>query len=141
MTAIPQPWRPSQFIDDFPGDRRQAPRCKVKLRVTLRCNPVSTTVVNATASELIGETRDLSEIGLAVRVPSNHIDHRYLNVVGSLVHLTLDLPAGPAQMLVTPRWCEKLSEEDVESYLIGLRITKMRDEDWVALVRYVHQLA
>jgi hypothetical protein len=98
-------------------------------------------VGNATATKLIGETRDLSEIGLAVRVPSNHIDHRYLNVVGSLVHLTLDLPAGPVQMLVTPRWCEKLSEEDAESYLIGLRITKMRDQDWVALVRYVHQLA
>jgi hypothetical protein len=140
LTAILQPWRPSQFIDDFPEGRRQAPRCTVKLRVTLRCNPVSTTVGNTTATELIGETRDLSEIGLAVRVPSNHIDHRYLNVVGSLVHLALDLPAGPVQMQVTPRWCQKLSAEEVESYLIGLRITEMRDEAWVALVRYVHDL-
>jgi len=97
-------------------------------------------VANGTAAELIGETRDLSEIGLAVRVPSNRIHHRYLSVVGGRVHLTLDLPAGPVQMLVTPRWYQKLSEEEVESYLIGLRITEMRDEAWVALVRYVHDL-
>ena len=140
MTAIPQAGRPNHFIDDFPEGRRQAPRCKVKLRVSLSCDPASITVGNATAAELIGETHDLSEIGLAVRVPSNHIHHRYLNVVGSRVHLTLDLPAGPVQMLVTPRWCQKLSEEEGESYLIGLRIREMRDEAWVALVRYVHDL-
>ena len=90
-------------------------------------------------SELIGETSNLSEIGLAVAVPSNRIDHRYLNVVGCCVHLTLDLPAGPVQMLVTPRWCQKLWEEEgVESYLVGLRITEMSDEEWVGLVRYVY---
>jgi len=105
--------------------------------VSLRCDSASTAPGNATAAELVGETRDLSEIGLAVRVPSNHIDRRYLNVVGGRFQLTLDLPAGPVQILVTPRWCEKLSEENVESYLIGLRITEMRDEAWVALVRYV----
>ena len=88
---------------------------------------------------MIGETRNLSEIGLAVSMPSNHIDHRYLNVVGCRVHLTLDLPVGPVQMLVTPRWCQKLLEEEgVESYLVGLRITEMIDEEWVGLVRYVH---
>lgn len=140
MTAKLQAWRPSHFIDDFPEGRRQAPRCKVKLRVTLRCDQPSTAVGNVTAAELIGETRDVSEIGLAVRVPSNHIDHRYLNVVGSLVHLTLELPAGSVQMQVTPRWCQKLSEEEVLRYLIGLRITEMSDEAWVALVRYVHDL-
>jgi hypothetical protein len=110
----------------------------VKLRVSLRCDP-STAVGNATAAELIGETRDLSEIGLAVRVGSNHIDHPYLNVVGSQVQLKLDLPTGPVSMLATPRWCQNLStESEVGTNLIGLRITKMSDEAWVALVRYVH---
>lgn len=139
MTAIPQAWRPSHFIDEYPEGRRQAPRCQVKLRVSLRCDPASTEVGNGITAELKGETRDLSEIGLAVRAPSNRINQRYLNVVGSRVHLTLDLPAGPVQMWVTPRWFQKLSEEEVESYLIGLRITEMRDEAWVALVRYVHE--
>jgi PilZ domain len=139
LTAIPQAWRPSHFVDDFPEGRRQAPRCEVKLRVSLRCDPASTEVGNATAAELIGETRDLSEIGLAVRVPSNHSDHRYLNVVGTSVQLTLDLPTGPVSMLATPRWCQTLSAEDeAGTNLIGLRITKMSDEAWVALVRYVH---
>lgn len=109
----------------------------MKLRVSLRCDPASA-VGNRSAALLIGETRDLSEIGLAVRVPSNHSDHRYLNVVGISVQLTLDLPTGPVSMLATPRWCQTLfAENEVGTNLIGLRITKMSDAAWVALVRYV----
>ncbi|MDQ6652465.1 MAG: PilZ domain-containing protein, partial [Acidobacteriota bacterium] len=89
-------------------------------------------------SEMIGETRNLSERGLAISVPSNHLDHRYLNIVGCQVDLTLDLPTGPIQMQVTTRWCKRLLEEETERYLVGLLITKMRDEEWVAMVRYVH---
>jgi hypothetical protein len=135
-----QAGQPSHFVDDFPGGRRQAPRCEVKLRFSLRIDRSAAQATGSgSAPELIGETRNLSEIGLAVSVPSNRIDHRYLNVVGCHFHLTLDLPAGPVQMLVTPRWCQKLCAEDgVESYLVGLRITEMSDEEWVGLVRYVH---
>jgi hypothetical protein len=78
------------------------------------------------SSEMIGATRNLSEIGLAISVPSNQIDHRYLNVVGCKLDLTLNLPTGPIQMQATTRWCKKLLEEEAgEGYLIGLRITKM----------------
>jgi hypothetical protein len=91
------------------------------------------------SSEMVGATRNLSEIGLAISVPSHQIDHRYLNVVGCKLDLRLNLPAGPIQMQVTTRWCKKLLEEEAgEGYLIGLRITKMSDEEWVSLVRYVH---
>jgi hypothetical protein len=42
-------------------------------------------------------------------------------------------------MLATPKWYNWSSEEGEEkSYLVGLRITEMSDEEWVLLVRYVH---
>jgi hypothetical protein len=140
LHATVQAWPHSDFVDDFPGGLRQNPRREVKLRVSLRFDLSSENRADSgRAAELIGETRNLSEIGLAVSVPSNRINHRYLNVVGCRAYLTLDLPAGPVQMQVTPRWCQKLYEEaSVESYLVGLRITEMSDEEWVSLVRFVH---
>ena len=90
------------------------------------------------SSELIGETVNISETGVAIRASSSHIDHRYLNIVGCKLDLALNLPTGPVQMEVTTRWCKRLLEEETaERYLIGMRITKMSDEEWVALVRYV----
>ena len=147
MNAIPPAWQRSHFVDDFPGGQRQAPRREVKLRVSLRFSPSSlrAEAVESSqqssekqSSEMIGETRNLSERGLAIGMPSNHLDHRYLNIVGCQLDLTLDLPTGPIQMQVTTRWCKRLLEEETERYLLGLLITKMRDEEWVALVRYVH---
>ena len=106
--------------------------------MSLRCYPLSTADGEEAAAALTGETTNLSEIGVAVRLPSIRIDHSYLNVVGTQAQLTLDLPAGPVSMRVTPRWCQKISkDEESESYLIGLRITEMSDEAWVSLVRYV----
>src|SRR5947209_13060635 len=136
-------WPPEHFVDDFAGGRRQAPRCEVKLKVSLRfCfSSLAAEAASSAAqsSEMIGETLNLSEKGLAVSVPSNHIDHHYLNVAGGTLHLTLDLPDEPVQMHATPKWCRWHSEEDqAEGYLVGLRITEMKDEDWVHLVRYVH---
>jgi len=89
-------------------------------------------------AEMVGESRNLSEKGLAIRVPSNHIERQYLNVVGGQIQLALDLPTGTVQMRATPVWCRKLSEEQTsEGYLVGLRITEMTDQEWVRLVRYV----
>jgi hypothetical protein len=89
--------------------------------------------------EIIGETRNLSETGLAVSVASNHIGDRYFSVVGSTLQLTLYLPAGTIQIRATPKWCQwSTDEKTAKSYLIGLRITEMSDEEWVLLVRYVH---
>jgi hypothetical protein len=89
--------------------------------------------------EIIGETLNLSETGLAISVPSNKIGDRYLNIVGRTLQLTLELPAGTVQITATPKWCQWSSDAwDTKKFLIGLRITEMSDEEWVLLVRYVH---
>ena len=141
MSAKPQAWQLSHFVDDFPHGNRREPRCEVSLRVSLRFS-YSSERTEATGSiglaEMIGATRNLSEKGLAIRVPSNRIERRDLNVVGGQIQLALDLPNGTVQMRATPIWCKKLWEEEMsESYLIGLRITEMSDQVWVSLVRYV----
>jgi PilZ domain len=85
-----------------------------------------------------GYTRNLSETGLAIVVPSLHFGGRYLNVVGSPLHIQLALPQGRVRIRATPVRCERL--EDEEGYLIGVRITEMNDSEWVKLVQYVRAL-
>jgi hypothetical protein len=136
-------WPPNHFVDNFANGRRQAPRCEAKLRVSLRfCFNSLAVEANASAHsspEMLGETLNMSEKGLAVAVPSNHIDHHYLNVAGSRLHLKLNLPDEPVEMHATTVWCRWHSEEErTEGYIVGLRITEMNDEEWVRLVRYIH---
>ena len=144
MKGWPPSSRPERYVDDFAGGgRRQVPRCDARLSVRLRfglsTNDAEDRVGGPTSTEIIGETLNMRETGLAVSVPSNQIGDRYLNVVGSTIQLTLELPAGTVQIRATPKWCKWSSDEEAErSFLIGLRITEMSDEEWVLMVRYVH---
>jgi hypothetical protein len=151
LKGWPQSWRRERFVDDFAGGRRQVPRCEARLKVSLRFEP-SPTEENAQEeeaeaaaartteqAEIIAETINLSETGLAVSIASNRIGDRYLNVVGCTLQLTLELPAGTVRVRATPKWCQWSSDEGAaRSFIIGLRIIEMSDEEWVLLVRYVH---
>ena len=130
------------FVDDFAGGRRQAPRCEANLNVALRFNlspHEEEAGTRGPQSRLMwGETRNLSETGLAISLSSNHIGNRYFNVIGCELRITLELPDGSVQILAEPKWCKWLLEEEtVKSYLLGLKIIEMTDEEWVRLVRYV----
>jgi len=136
-----QPSQPKRYVDDSATPQRQSPRCKAKLGVSLRLSSPwlkGEGDVSSTA-ELRGETRNLSETGLAVSVPTNRIGNRYLNVMGCTLDLILELPSGPpVRMIAALKWCDWFLGEDTTSYQVGLRITEMKDEEWVRLVRYVH---
>lgn len=142
MHANPQLWQRSQLVPELTVDRREAPRCEVRLKIVIRFSSSlsAEAVKSATeAGEIIGESINLSETGLAVCVPSNRIGNRFLIIAGCKLYITLTLPTGPVQMHATPRWCDRLATAERSGcYLIGLRVTEMDDEQWVRLVRYVH---
>ena len=136
-----QPSRPKQVVDESFTAQRLSPRCQAKLGVSLRLSsPWLKAAGDASSTdEIRGETRNLSETGLALSVPSNRIGSRYLNVLGCTLDLTLELPTGPpVRMIAALKWCDWFLGESTTSYQIGLRISKMKDEEWVRLVRYVH---
>ncbi|HKQ50841.1 MAG TPA: PilZ domain-containing protein [Pyrinomonadaceae bacterium] len=144
MKSRPQSWPPSRYVDRVAPFRRQSPRCEARLKLSVRFGPplleVNSVDCDPPPGELRGLTRDLSETGLAVNLTSNHIGDRYFNVVGCTLQITLELPDGPVQIRATPKWCRWLTDEHEtrRSYLLGLRIIEMTDEEWVRLVRYVH---
>ena len=143
MKSRPQSWPPSHYVDRVAPFRRQAPRCEARLKLSVRFGlpllEVDLGDCDPPPDELRGQTRDLSETGLAVSLTSNHINDRYFNVVGCTLQVTLELPDGPVEIRATPKWCRWLDEEQTRrTYLLGLRIIEMTDEEWVRLVRYVH---
>lgn len=126
------------------SERRSAPRCEAHLEARLLFSlSLRGTGERAAAfpSLLEGYTRNLSETGLALIVPSLHFGGQYLNVVGSTLHICLELPGGNVPIRATPVRCERLDDNGRETgYLIGVRITEMNDSEWVRLVQYVRAL-
>lgn len=81
------------------------------------------------AQTLVGRTRNVSETGFALIVPSLSLGTGYLNDGNSTLRLALDLPSGKVEIHVVPVRSFQLTEKDKESgYFIGAQITYMSDE-------------
>jgi hypothetical protein len=87
---------------------------------------------------LMGHTRDISETGLSLVVASTHVSDYDLCEVGRLLKIKLSLPSGVAEMdseVVRSEW---LDEDDPrKGYFLGVRITKIRDEDRGRFTEYL----
>ena len=122
------------------GDRREAPRCQAQRKARL---VFSVTVLEGGARErtmpVEGYTRDISESGLALIVPSLRLGSTYLtNSDCRLRIVLLNLPVGEVEIEATPVRYEDLGEEG--GHLIGVRITKIKDSDRARLVEYLKTL-
>jgi hypothetical protein len=81
---------------------------------------------------LVGHTKDISEIGLALVVPIAEIDERYLMTESSKMQILLYLPNGTVEITARPIHYKSLDENSgegifAEGYLIGAEITKVSD--------------
>ena len=141
MRALQPAWQHSPSAAAA-HERRSAPRCEAYLEARLLfslSSQAATVGDSALPSPLEGHTRNLSETGLAIVVPSLRFGGHYLNLVGSPLHIQLELPTARVSIRATPVRCERLDEEE-EGYLVGVRITEMNDSEWVKLVQYVRKL-
>ncbi|HEY0005629.1 MAG TPA: PilZ domain-containing protein [Pyrinomonadaceae bacterium] len=134
-------WQPRGFQEE----RRASPRRAASLEARLLFSLTTRAEIKEDRSEapqltLKGRTRNLSETGLALEVPSIRLGRQYLNVVGSDLSINLELPSGPVGIKATPVRCERIKKETEQSYLLGVRIIEMSDGEWVRLVQYVRSL-
>ncbi len=90
---------------------------------------------------LVGYTRNISETGLALFVPSLRFGDHYLNVVGRQLRIMLKLPTGTVRIHATLVRCKQLEAQDgAEGFLLSACISEMNDSEWVELVQYVRTL-
>jgi hypothetical protein len=122
--------------DDQASNRRRAPRFKAQLRARLLFSVVLSGETPADGISgrlhLVGHTKDISEIGLALVVPIAEIDERYLTGEQSKMQIELYLPGGALKITARPVHYKLLDEHSAESvftegYLIGAEITKVND--------------
>lgn len=136
---------PSWQRNVFPLERRGAPRREVQIeaRLHLTVSPleVKTLDVMLPSPKIIGYTRNISETGLALIVPSIRIGDQYLNTVNCSLQIMLELPTGEVRIRATPVRYEQIVEPKAKrGYLIGVRIKEMSDNEWVQLVQYIRSL-
>lgn len=139
-------------------DRRASPRFEECLPYTAALNsPAAATPGRACdAPRIVGHTRDMSEGGLALIVPSLTFAYRHLLSPDFKLRLTLELPTGPVEIEGAPTHDRPLCDSDADMHymlsgeldavggarfygygddpkdsacIIGLKITAMSEED------------
>ena len=132
---------------DQTSNRRRSPRFKAQLRARLLFSVMlsgETSTAHSGRLNLVGHTKDISEIGLALVVPIAEIDERYLAGDNTKMQIELYLPKGAIKITARPVHYKAFDENSGESvfsegYLIGAEITKVSDHD--LFVEYLDTLA
>lgn len=123
------------------GNRRYARRVEVRLpfQVSLAEAYVNPNGLRRLPS-LSGSTLDISKTGLALVVPAIRIGEHYLAGDDRRLRLMLELPGGPIEMLVTSVRYESLGDEAERSYLIGVQIVDLNDDDREGYEQYLRRV-
>jgi len=92
--------------------------------------------------KLHGRTRDVSESGIGLVANSIYLGYTCVVDEGRALLVTLELPAGPVRMEVTAAHYLRLDAGSRDAtYLIGLRISSMPDEELTKYRRYLEALS
>lgn len=130
-------------MPSYPEDRRQFPRLNATLQVRLEFSVLLREGdVNETGVQHLracaGHTLNISAQGLAVVLHAQNIDEEYLAGGEGSMAIELDLPNGLAiEIHATPVRYEKLAE----GYLIGARISEMRERDRELFEEYLNEIS
>lgn len=134
-------------LREYVGDRRQSQRRGARFAA---CVPAAVTLLEAGvghASEVLrpppvsGETRDLGDSGLTVRLGRVRVGGQYLTDAEHQLGVRLELPVGEVSLLAKAVRFEHTSDErGGQSYLLGLRILKMSEDDLALYSGYLRTL-
>jgi hypothetical protein len=109
------------------SDRRRAPRYEARLFFSVSIlDENSGNGGTRQLPTLVGRTRDVSETGFALIVPSLSLGTGHLNDGNSTLLLNLDLPAGRIETHVVPVRSYQLGEKEKDfGFFVGAKITYM----------------
>ena|SRR6266496_4485899 len=137
MSELPR--RIVSCLRRFIGNRRRIRRAPAHLAFTVGlADPRLNTNGSRRLPRMDGHTLDVSTTGMALVVPAIRIGEHYLTGEDRRLHVKLELPSGPVEMIMVPVRYESLEEDQIESgYLIGARITEMSETDRAHFRNYV----
>jgi len=129
-------------LREFVGNRRRAPRRKVRLAVFVSLLDASPGA--PPAAGVAGHTRDASDTGLGIVLPVIRLGGRYLVGDGVTLRLTVKLGDKSARLYGTPVRYERLDDETQDGhtapagFLLGIRLHE--DGDRAMLAEYLKGL-
>jgi hypothetical protein len=141
-----------QGIGGWINNRRRAPRHKVQLKAQIQPRLlVSISLPDAQTRtgesedlmKLIGSTRNVSEIGLAIVVPTIRIGSYLITEAACALRVVLDIyPKGLIEMDAVCVRSEQLDEKaKAVGYLIGVCIIDISESDRTRYLEYLGSLA
>jgi hypothetical protein len=91
------------------------------------------------ALAIVGHTRDLSETGLTLLLPSVRIGDLYLTDMEIRLEVKLELPDDPVKMLTASVRFEQLTGKEVGyGYLLAVRIVEMQNDERGRYLAYLN---
>jgi hypothetical protein len=124
------------------GNRRSARRYEVRLGCAVRLASAKSGTNGARqAVSLEGHTRDTSATGLGLLMPAIHIEGHYLTGAESTLLIELELPDATIHMQAIAVRYERVEQmREKTGYLVGVRITKIGEEDGERFEAYLRTL-
>jgi hypothetical protein len=127
------------------GNHNHARRHELRLPLTLSLHDCRTqrayaAAATSSAATISGHTRNISDTGLSLILPSVHFGNRYLMDGDLTLKIQIEFPAGAINFQVAPVRYLALDENQLEcGYLVGLRITKIAEQERQRLAEYLRQ--
>lgn len=123
------------------SDRRRAPRYNARCSFSISILDDTAAPPSTPPLTLVGHTRNVSESGLALILPSLSLGTGHLNDVNSTLRLMLDLPAGRVEIHVTPVRSHPLDKQDRDhGHFIATKITHLSDDALAHYTRFLRGL-
>ena len=120
-------------------ERRLKPRYNAELPCDLSPGDAE---LHSPDDRLECRTRDLSESGIGLTAGSIYVGYTCVVDEGRALRLRLALPAGEIEMEATSAHYLRLDSGAGEpTYLLGLRISSMSEEDWTLYRDYLEELS
>jgi hypothetical protein len=108
--------------------RRLRVKCEVELEAHLSLLDNDVQDMDQTLT-FLGQTSDLSAVGLAMVLPATIIDERFCSGANRL-KITLHLPESVVDLEVSPVRCERLTDPySVKGYLLGTKIINVEQPE------------
>jgi hypothetical protein len=120
-------------------ERRLKPRFNAELRCTLALAEAESDPIFPN-EKLDCRTRDLSESGVGLTADTIYLGYTCVVDEGRALTLMLELPNGVVEMEATTAHYLRVGGEQSASYLIGLRITSMSEENRSLFLSYLEEL-
>jgi hypothetical protein len=121
-------------------ERRLKPRYNTSLPCTLAL-PQAERDILFPHERLECRTRDLSESGIGLVVTSIYLGYACVLDEGRTLELSIELPATTIRMTATTAHYLRTGGEEDGSYVVGLRIMAISENDRAAFLSYLEALA